>query len=200
MDLKKLETLYYTGEVYPPKDQLYRAIELCPIEKTKVVILGQDPYHGPGQANGLAFSVNKDIPIPPSLDNIFFELCCDLDLMRPSCGDLTPWAEQGVLLLNTVLTVERGKPMSHAHLGWETHTEAILKRLNEGDTPLVFILWGKKAQEKKRLIDNPMHLVIESVHPSPLSARKGFFGSKPFSKCNKFLELRGMTPINWRLE
>lgn len=200
MDPEKLETLYYTGEVYPPKDQLYRAVELSPPQKTRVVILGQDPYHGPGQANGLAFSVNKGAAIPPSLSNIFFELCCDLDLPEPQHGDLTCWAEQGVLLLNTVLTVEKGKPMSHANKGWETHTEKILKNVNENEHPVVFMLWGKRAKEKRYLIDNPLHLVLESVHPSPLSANKGFFGCEHFSKCNKFLELRGLKPINWRVE
>lgn len=200
MDPAKLETLYYTGDVFPPREQLYRAMELCPTQATRVVILGQDPYHGPGQANGLAFSVNKHVPIPPSLDNIFFEIGMDLDISRPEHGDLTAWAQQGVLLLNTILTVEKGKPMSHALRGWEDHTDSILRTINDSDKPVVFMLWGLKARAKKFLINNPIHLILEAPHPSPLSAHKGFFGCEHFSKCNDFLISKGMCPINWRLE
>ena|ERR1700687_1414377 len=200
MDLQELETLYYDGVVYPPREQLYRAIDLCPLHKTKVVILGQDPYHGPGQANGLAFSVNKGMLIPPSLRNIYLELSMDMDLPMPTHGDLTSWAEQGVLLLNSILAVDEGTPLSHANLGWEDFTDDIICALNDGTNPVAFVLWGNKAKEKKDLIDNPIHLVIESVHPSPLSARKGFFGSKPFSQINDFLSKRDLKPINWRID
>lgn len=200
MNLTKLEGLYYEGEVYPPKEQIYRALELCPIERAKVVILGQDPYHGPGQANGLAFSVNKGIPIPPSLVNIFEELCLDLDIPMPTNGDLTPWAEQGVLLLNTILTVDRGKPSSHSDLGWEGFTDSIIKKINELDRPIVFMLWGNKAKQKKYLINNPKHLILEAAHPSPLSAYRGFYNCGHFSLCNKYLEAKCICPIKWRLD
>lgn len=200
MDLVKLEGLYYEGEVFPPKEQVYRAFELCPIEKTRVVILGQDPYHGPGQANGLAFSVNKGIPIPPSLYNIFEELCTDLDLPIPKHGDLTQWAEQGVLLLNTILTVDKGKPSSHADLGWEEYTDGVIRSISSLERPIVFMLWGNKAKAKKHLITNPMHLILEASHPSPLSVYKGFYGCSHFSLCNKYLESKCLSPINWRIE
>lgn len=200
MDLEKLERIYYHGQVYPPRHQLYRAIELCPLDRTKVVILGQDPYHGPGQANGLAFSVNKGIAIPPSLSNIFDELCMDLDVPLPDHGDLTCWANQGVLLLNSILTVDQGKPMSHARLGWEDFTDRLIRGLNDSKKPVAFILWGKKARDKAALINNPIHCIIESVHPSPLSAHKGFFGSRPFSQANDFLIRNDIKPINWRVE
>lgn len=199
MDVDKL---YSKGEVYPPREQIYRAIDLCPLNKTKVVIIGQDPYHGPGQANGLSFSVNKGIAIPPSLRNIYKELKSDLGIEPPNHGDLTSWAKQGILLLNAILTVEKGKPMSHAELGWENFTNDLLWLLNDNPKghPIVFILWGKKAQEKKNFLDNTQHLIIQSNHPSPFSADKGFFGSKPFSRTNEFLIKNGIEPIDWRIE
>lgn len=187
--------------IYPQCTQIFRALELCPIRRTKVVILGQDPYHGEGQANGLAFSVNKGIVIPPSLRNIFKELHSDLGVDIPTHGDLTCWAEQGVLLLNSVLTVVKDQPMSHAGLGWESYTDAILARLGGYyKKPVAFLLLGKKAQEKRGLITKPQHLVIETSHPSPFSARLGFFGSKPFSRVNEFLIANNNKPIDWRIK
>ena len=187
---------YSKVPVYPPAEELFNAFHLTPFEKVKVVILGQDPYHEPHQANGLAFSVTKDVRIPPSLVNIYKEIHDDLGLPIPHHGDLTYWAKQGVLLLNNVLTVERGKANSHKGLGWETFTLNVVRYLNEREKPLVFILWGKNAIEKKKYIDS-RHLVLTSVHPSPLSAYRGFFGSKPFSKTNAFLIKNDMTPIDW---
>ena len=192
------EKEYETKTIYPPKKQIFRALNLCDFDDVKVVILGQDPYHEPHQANGLAFSVTKDVRIPPSLVNIYKEIHDDLGLPIPNHGDLTYWAKQGVLLLNNVLTVERGKANSHKGLGWETFTLNIVRYLNEREKPLVFILWGKNAIEKKKYIDS-RHLVLTSVHPSPLSAYRGFFGSRPFSKTNEFLIKNGMTPIDWSI-
>ena len=171
-----------------------------PHEKVKVVILGQDPYHGEGQANGLCFSVHKGIRIPPSLVNIYKELNSDLGCTIPDNGDLTPWAKQGVLLLNTVLTVRAHEANSHRGIGWEEFTDACIKVLAEQDRPLVFILWGTPARRKKALIHNPKHLIVESPHPSPLSAHNGFFGSKPFSKTNAYLESVGLEPIDWQIQ
>lgn len=195
-----LDEIYKEGlEIYPPKEQVYRAIELCPINKTKVVILGQDPYHGKNQANGLSFSVNKGIKVPPSLQNIYKELKNDLKIEPPNHGDLTYWAKQGVLLLNSILTVEKGKPMSHEGLGWQNVTDSIIKCINDDLDGVVFILWGKRAQEKKQLITNKTHLILESNHPSPYSSY-GFFGTKPFSKANNFLWLNGKETIDWKLK
>ena len=177
---KIIDQEYQTKTIYPPKQQIFRALNLCNFDDVKVVILGQDPYHEPHQANGLAFSVTKDVRIPPNH------------------GDLTYWAKQGVLLLNNVLTVEKGKANSHKGLGWETFTLNVVHYLNEREKPLVFILWGKNAIEKKKYIDS-RHLVLTSVHPSPLSAYRGFFGSRPFSKTNEFLIKNGMTPIDWSI-
>lgn len=191
-----IEKEYETKTIYPPKEQIFRALNLCDFDDVKVVILGQDPYHEPHQANGLAFSVTKDVRIPPSLMNIYKEIHDDLGLPIPNHGDLTYWAKQGVLLLNNVLTVERGKANSHKGLGWETFTLNIVRYLNEREKPLVFILWGKNAIEKKKYIDS-RHLVLTSVHPSPLSAYRGFFGSRSFSKTNAFLIKNGMAPIDW---
>ena len=182
--------------IYPPRP--FYALELTPLSSVRVVIVGQDPYHGPQQAQGLAFHVNPNVRIPPSLRNIHKELLRDLGITPPSNGDLTGWAKQGVLLLNNVLTVERGKANSHKGLGWETFTLNIVRYLNEREKPLVFILWGKNAIEKKKYIDS-RHLVLTSVHPSPLSAYRGFFGSRPFSKTNAFLIKKGMTPIDWSI-
>lgn len=173
--------------VFPPKNTRFKALELTPLNQVKVVILGQDPYHGLNQSMGLAFSVSRSTPIPPSLKNIFKELNNDLGI---SCthGDLTKWAKSGVLLLNTVLTVRSNEPLSHEKKGWEYFTDAIIATINQINRPIVFVLWGKKAERKNLLLNNPRHLVITSAHPSPLSARFGFFGSKPFSKINGFLQ------------
>lgn len=194
-----IEHEYQTKTIYPPKEQIFRALNLCDYDDVKVVILGQDPYHEPHQANGLAFSVTKDVKIPPSLVNIYKELHDDLGIPVPNHGDLTSWAKQGVLLLNNVLTVERGKANSHRGLGWEIFTLNIVRYLNLREKPLVFILWGRNAIEKKKYIDS-RHLVLTSAHPSPLSAYRGFFGSRPFSKANDFLRQNGIEPVDWRIE
>ena len=190
---------YNTHIVYPSHKDILRALEITPLEEVKVVILGQDPYHGPGQAHGLCFSVPNGIKMPPSLLNIFKELSTDLNVPRPTTTDLTPWAEQGVLLLNTTLTVLGGNPMSHANLGWEILTDAILQCINEVKNSVVFILWGAHAQKKVKFIDQNKHFIIKSSHPSPLSAHRGFFDSKPFSKVNKYLGEKNLQPINWEL-
>ena len=178
---------------------MFHAFQLTPYSEIKVVILGQDPYHGPNQANGLSFSVEVGTKFPPSLRNIFNELVEDIKCEYPSSGDLSSWAKQGVLLLNTTLTVKESQPMSHTGMGWERFTDVVLSKINKKSTPVVFILWGKHAQSKKKLINQSKHFVIESAHPSPLSARRGFFGSHPFSKTNTFLISKGLTPINWSL-
>lgn len=196
---KQLHKEYDSEVVYPPKNEVFRAFHLTPYSETKVVILGQDPYHGPHQANGLSFSVEEGTKFPPSLRNIFNELVEDIKCEYPSSGDLSSWAKQGVLLLNTTLTVKESQPMSHTGMGWERFTDVVLSEINKKSTPVVFILWGKHAQSKKKLIDQSKHFVIESAHPSPLSARRGFFGSHPFSKTNMFLISKGLTPINWSL-
>jgi uracil-DNA glycosylase len=184
---------------YPNKRDIFKALELTPFEDIKVVILGQDPYHGKGEANGLAFSVNKNIKIPPSLRNIYKELNEDMGIDIPNHGDLSNWAKQGVLLLNSILTVSPDKPASHRKIGWEEYTDSIIKQINDNKHNIVFILWGKYAQEKGKYIDESKHLVIRSPHPSPFSARTGFFGSKPFSKCNTYLESKGIEEIDWRI-
>ncbi|MBQ1769569.1 MAG: uracil-DNA glycosylase [Turicibacter sp.] len=196
---KQLHKEYDSEVVYPPKNEVFRAFQLTPYSETKVVILGQDPYHGPHQANGLSFSVEEGTKFPPSLRNIFNELVEDIKCEYPSSGDLSSWAKQGVLLLNTTLTVKESQPMSHTGMGWERFTDVVLSEINKKSTPVVFILWGKHAQSKKKLIDQSKHFVIESAHPSPLSARRGFFRSHPFSKTNTFLISKGLTPINWSL-
>ena len=196
---KQLQKEYENEVVYPPKNEVFRAFQLTPYSEIKVVILGQDPYHGPHQANGLSFSVEAGTKFPPSLRNIFNELVEDIKCEYPSNGDLSSWAKQGVLLLNTTLTVKESQPMSHIGMGWERFTDVVLSEINKKSTPVVFILWGKHAQSKKKLIDQSKHFVIESAHPSPLSARRGFFGSHPFSKTNTFLISKGLTPINWSL-
>lgn len=188
---------YQRASVYPHPSNIFRAFDLCPFEKTKVVILGQDPYHGPGQANGLCFAVNPGVPAPPSLQNIFKELETDLGHAVSRDTDLSRWAEQGVLLLNATLTVRAGQANSHAGKGWEQLTDAVVKKLAEEREHLVFILWGNYARKKGAHIDRARHLVIESAHPSPLSAHAGFFGSKPFSKANAYLEANGKVPIAW---
>ena len=196
---KQLHKEYDSEVVYPPKNEVFRAFQLTPYSETKVVILGQDPYHGPHQANGLSFSVEEGTKFPPSLRNIFNELVEDIKCEYPSSGDLSSWAKQGVLLLNTTLTVKESQPMSHTGMGWERFTDVVLSEINKKSTSVVFILWGKHAQSKKKLIDESKHFVIESAHPSPLSARRGFFGSRPFSRTNTFLISKGLTPINWSL-
>jgi uracil-DNA glycosylase len=186
-------------KIYPPSDRIFAAFDATPFDKVKAVILGQDPYHGPSQAMGLSFSVPEGVRFPPSLRNIFKEMHEDIGVPIPPSGDLTKWAERGVLLLNSVLTVEDGKAGSHQGKGWETFTDAAIHRLAEEKKNLVFILWGSYAQKKAAFVDHKKNLVIESVHPSPLSSHRGFFGSKPFSKTNKYLESHGLKPIDWNL-
>ncbi len=183
--------------VFPEEKNVFNALELTPFESVKVVILGQDPYHGFGQAHGLSFSVQKGIPLPPSLKNIYKELQEDIGGELPTEGDLSHWAKQGVLLLNTVLTVEEGNANSHKGMGWERLTNRLIESLNELNNPVIFILWGKPAQDKEKLIINPNHVILKAPHPSPLSAYRGFFGSKPFSRVNDILIQQGQTPICW---
>lgn len=187
---------YKNKTIFPPASSVFKALELSDYDKVKVVILGQDPYHGIGEAQGLSFSVPVDVRRPPSLRNIFVELENDLGIKRDK-NDLSDWARQGVLLLNSILTVQMDTPLSHKDKGWEVFTDEIIKLVNKKETPVVFILWGSYARSKKVLIDNPIHYVIESVHPSPLSASRGFFGSKPFSKTNNFLEKNKIEGIKW---
>jgi len=185
--------------IHPPGSKIFNAFNLTNFSSVKIIILGQDPYHGPNQANGLSFSVELGITPPPSLQNIFKELRSDLGIEHPGHGDLTGWARQGVLLLNACLTVENGLPNSHQGKGWEEFTNAVLSKVNDEKQNVVFILWGRKAQEKARFVNLERHLVIKSAHPSPLSAHNGFFGSKPFSKANSYLEKNGLSKINWKL-
>lgn len=184
--------------IYPPGSLIFNAFNTTPADKVKVVILGQDPYHGPGQAHGLCFSVKNSIPPPPSLINIFKELHEDIGIRIPDHGNLTHWAEQGVFLLNASLTVRAGEPMSHAKIGWAQFTDTVIKKLSESKSPIVFMLWGKFAQEKRVLIDESKHLVLRAAHPSPLSANAGFFGCKHFSKANSWLVSKGIDPIDWQ--
>lgn len=191
---------YSSHQIFPPSDDIFNAFHLTPFHKVKVVILGQDPYHGDGQAHGLCFSVKPDVAIPPSLVNIYQELHDDLGCKIPNHGYLTKWAEQGVLMLNTVLTVRAHQANSHRGIGWEEFTDAAIEALNKEDRPIVFILWGRPAQMKKRMLTNPNHLILEAPHPSPLSSYRGFFGSRPFSQTNQFLESHGLEPIDWQIE
>ena len=191
---------YKEATCFTEYNNIFNALKLTSFEKTKVVILGQDPYHGVGEAHGLSFSVQDGIKKPPSLKNIFKELKDDLNIEESPSGDLTSWAKEGVLLLNSILTVEKDKAASHKDLGWELFTDHIIKLLNEKETPVVFILWGNFARNKKVFITNKRHLIIESSHPSPFSAYNGFFGSRPFSKTNYFLLKTNQTPINWDLK
>jgi uracil-DNA glycosylase len=186
--------------VYPPHDEVFACLHLTPYADTRVLILGQDPYHGQGQAHGLCFSVRRGVPVPPSLVNIYAELRDDLGIDTPDHGNLETWARQGVLLLNTTLTVRGGQAASHQGKGWETFTDEVIRSVDAKDHPVVFILWGSHARRKKALIDSHRHTVIESAHPSPLSARNGFFGSRPFSRANAALEAAGLAPIDWRLD
>lgn len=197
--LNLINEKYKKGVVYPHKNNIFNAMKLTSYRDTKVVIVGQDPYHGEGQAHGLSFSVQKGTKVPPSLQNIYKELYNDLGIVPNKHGDLTKWANEGVLLLNAVLTVEKDKPASHRNLGWELLTDYIIKILNEKEEPIVFILWGNFAKEKKKYINNKKHLVISSTHPSPFSANNGFFGSKPFSTTNNYLIQNNIKPVDWKL-
>ena len=188
---------YATKTIFPPRDHIFEALKLTPYHNVKVVIMGQDPYHGVGEAHGLSFSVQKGVKVPPSLQNIYKELYDDLGIPHRNDGDLTGWAKEGVLLLNAVLTVVKDNPASHRKLGWELFTDYIIKLVNQKDTPVVFILWGNFAKEKAKLITNPIHNIITYPHPSPFSARYGFFGSRPFSKTNEFLKKDGLKEIDW---
>lgn len=192
-----LEKEYAEQTIYPQMDDLWMAFKWTPFNEVKAVILGQDPYHGPGQAHGLSFSVQPGVKIPPSLRNMFKELSSDIGCTIPASGTLTGWAQQGVLMLNTVLTVQQGQAHSHRKQGWEMFTDEVIRRLSERDKPIVFILWGRPAQEKKKLIDLSRHAVIESVHPSPLSASRGFLGSRPYSATNEILESWNEGAIDW---
>lgn len=186
-------------KIFPPMNKIFNAFNLTPFTNIKIVLVGQDPYHGENQANGLSFSVEENIKVPPSLQNIFRELFTDLRLTSPQNGNLEKWAKQGVLLLNSSLTVEKGLPGSHQGKGWEKFTDEVLKIINNKKQNVVFILWGKKAQEKGHFLDRQRHLILKSPHPSPFSAHSGFFGSKPFSKANNYLIEKGIEPINWQL-
>lgn len=191
---------YETKQIFPAADDIFNAFEFTPLSEVKVVILGQDPYHDVGQAHGLCFSVKPDVKIPPSLVNIYKELQADLGCRIPNNGCLVKWARQGVLLLNTVLTVRAHQANSHRGIGWEEFTDAAIRVLGELDRPLVFILWGRPARMKKSMLKNPSHLILEAAHPSPLSAHNGFFGSRPFSQTNAYLEAHGLSPIDWQIE
>ena len=190
---------YKTTQVFPPSRDLFKAYEHCPYHEVKVVILGQDPYHNVGQAQGMSFSVPKGVPLPPSLQNIFKEIRDDLSILEPDCGDLSYWAKQGVLLLNTVLTVRAHQAFSHRGIGWEEFTDATIRAIEEKEDPVVYILWGAPAQKKRSMIRQKKRLVLTAPHPSPLSAYRGFFGSKPFSKCNAYLRKEGVEEIDWQL-
>ena len=191
---------HQTTTVYPPASRIFAAFDACPFDKVKVVILGQDPYHGPHQANGLCFSVNEGVDLPPSLVNIFKEVSADLGRQMPADGNLERWARQGVLLLNATLTVDAHKAGSHQGRGWEEFTDAAIRAVNEIDRPVVYMLWGRPAQSKKSMLNNPKHLILEAPHPSPLSAYRGFFGCGHFSAANDFLVQNGLEPIDWQIE
>lgn len=193
---QKVENEYASGECFPPKDQIFRAFELTPFENIKVVIIGQDPYHNDFQANGLCFSVSENVKAPPSLKNIFTELNNDLGIERTKT-ELNDWAEQGVLLLNATLSVRAHSPNSHKDLGWEKFTDFVIKEISENRENIVFVLWGAFAQKKEELIDSSKHFILKSAHPSPFSVYRGFYGSKPFSKINEYLESKNLKPISW---
>ena len=191
---------YDEHTVYPPKRDVFNALKYTSFENVKAVIIGQDPYHGPNQAHGLCFSVLKGVTPPPSLQNIYKELADDIGFKIPSHGQLSKWAEQGILMLNTVLTVRRGQANSHKGMGWEIFTDRVISELNKKETPVVFLLWGSPAKQKAQIITNPIHIKLTCVHPSPLSAYRGFFGCKHFSKTNELLIKNGLTPIDWQIE
>jgi len=197
---KFIKEEYSKVAVYPPSDEIFSALHLTPLSKVKVVIIGQDPYHNVGQAHGLCFSVRPEVEIPPSLVNIYKELQSDLGCKIPNNGYLVKWAEQGVLLLNTVLTVRAHQANSHQGKGWEQFTDAIIRAVNAEDRPIAYLLWGRPAQSKMSMLDNPKHKVFTAPHPSPLSAHRGFFGCKHFSQANKFLEENGLSPIDWQID
>ena len=197
---KKVKQEYETKRVFPEADDIFNAFQFTPLSKVKVVILGQDPYHNYGQAHGLCFSVKPDVDVPPSLVNIYQELHDDLGCDIPNNGYLKKWADQGVMLHNTVLTVRAHAANSHQGIGWETFTDAAIKILNEQDRPMVFLLWGRPAQNKKSMLTNPKHLILEAPHPRPLSAFRGFFGSRHFSKTNEYLKANGLELIDWQIE
>ncbi len=196
---KFLDHAVTESEVFPPENQIFTALELTPYDQVKVIIIGQDPYHDNDQAHGLCFSVNSGIKIPASLRNIFKELHNDLGIPPNDCGYLASWAQQGILMINTTLTVEAHKAASHSGKGWEKFTDSIIRKISEKERPVVFVLWGGHAQKKEPLINNDRHIIIKSAHPSPLSAYRGFFGSRPFSKINDALETSGLEPIDWQL-
>ena len=197
---KFIKEEYNTKVIYPPADDIFNALHLTPLSKVKVLILGQDPYHNEGQAHGLCFSVKPEVDIPPSLENIYKELKDDLGCKIPNNGYLVKWAEQGVLMLNTVLTVRAHQANSHQGRGWEQFTDAIINAVNAQDRPIVYMLWGRPAQSKIPMLTNPKHLILKAPHPSPLSAYRGFFGCKHFSQANAFLEKNGIEPIDWQIE
>ena len=197
---QKVQEEYSTRLIFPPADDIFNAFDFTPLSEVKAVILGQDPYHGDGQAHGLCFSVKPEVDTPPSLVNIYKELQSDVGCYIPNNGYLEKWAKQGVLLLNTVLTVRAHQANSHRGIGWEEFTDAAIRVLNEQDRPIVFLLWGKPAQSKKSMLHNPKHLILTAPHPSPLSAHRGFFGCKHFSQTNAFLKEQGLTPIDWQIE
>ncbi len=191
---------YFTRKIYPDMYDIFNSLKYTSYSDVKAVIIGQDPYHGAGQAHGLCFSVQKGVAVPPSLQNIYKELEADMGIPPADHGYLKKWADNGVLLMNTVLTVREGQPNSHRGMGWEIFTDRVIQILNEREKPIVFLLWGGNAKQKKGLITNPSHLILQAAHPSPLSAYNGFFGCRHFSKTNAFLEEHGMTPIDWRIE
>ena len=195
-----LRSEYEKYRIFPDMHDIFNALKYTPFEKVKVVIIGQDPYHEVGQAHGLSFSVQKGIPLPPSLQNIYKELKSDLGIEPPAHGDLSSWAREGVLLLNATLTVREGMANSHQSIGWQIFTDRVISLLNEAKEPIVFLLWGSYAKQKASLITNPTHKILNSAHPSPLSAYRGFFGSRPFSKINEFLKNAGRDPINWEIK
>lgn len=197
---KKVLEEYRTRQIFPNPDDIFNAFHLTPLKDVKVVILGQDPYHNDGQAHGLCFSVKPDVEVPPSLVNIYQELHDDLGCKIPNNGYLVKWAKQGVLMLNTVLTVRAHQANSHRGIGWEQFTDAVIRAVNAQERPIVFLLWGRPAQMKKSMLNNPKHLILEAPHPSPLSAYRGFFGCKHFSQTNAFLEKNGIEPIDWQIE
>ena len=197
---EQVKQAYHEGPVFPPADDIFNAFHYTPLSDVKVVIIGQDPYHNVGQAHGLCFSVQPGIDVPPSLQNIYKELQEDMGCYIPNNGCLTKWAKEGVLLLNTVLTVRAHEANSHKGMGWETFTDAVIRIVDQKDDPVVFLLWGAPAQKKAALLHNPNHLILKAPHPSPLSAYRGFFGCKHFSQCNQFLEAHGKTPIDWQIE